>query len=80
MNYLFAPNEERAQNFLKENRFGLDDRTVIRLDYHIIEGQRYQGGDTLYILDGVHPNTIAHIQRNVALNRTKPQVVSVEER
>lgn len=80
MNYLFAPCESRAVDFLKNNRFGLDDRTIVVLDSYSVEGRRYFDQDRIYVLDGVSPRTLATVQYSVALSGTKPTLISVEER
>lgn len=80
MNYLFAPSESRAQNFLRDNHFGLDDRANIRLSYHDFIGEKYTEADTLYVLDGCPPKMLADIQANVLFSRRAPRTISVEER
>jgi len=80
MDYVFAPNEARAQQFLKDNRFGLDDRAKIRLCYSEMLGERYTDHDTLYVLDGVTAQTLTYLQINVAKSGAQPRLVSVEER
>lgn len=80
MDYVFAPSESRAQAFLRDNRFGLDDRAKVRLDYSDMLGEYYTEHDTLYILDGITQRTLTYIQMNVARSRTGPGVISVEER
>ncbi len=80
MNFLFAPNESRAQNFLKDNHFGLDDRTVVRLDYHGTDGMRFYDEDVIYLLDGLSERALDTLQRNIAIGKTQPRVISVEER
>ena len=80
MDYIFAPNEERAHRFLRENRFGLDDRAKIRLCYADMLGERYTDADTIYVLDGVTAQTLTYIQINVAKSKATPRLISVEER
>lgn len=80
MDYVFAPNEARAQQFLRDNRFGLDDRAKVRLCYADMLGETYTDEDTLYVLDGVTAQTLTFIQMNVAGSRANPRLVSVEER
>lgn len=79
-NYLFAPSESRAQDFLRTNRFGLDDRTVVRIDHHATEGMRFFDTDTIYLLDGVSDRALGILQRNVTLGPGTPRIISVEER
>ena len=80
MDYIFAPNEARAQQFLRDNRFGLDDRAKVRLCYADMLGERYTDQDSLYVLDGVTAQTLTYIQINVAKSKTGPRLISVEER
>ncbi|OKI54520.1 hypothetical protein [Micromonospora sp. CB01531] len=80
MNFVFAPSESRAQDFLKNNRFGLDDRVKVRTASSRLDGERYCEGDTLYILDGCPSKMLASIQINSMISPTKPAVISVEER
>lgn len=80
MNYLFAPSESRALDFLKYNRFGLDDRVKIRTASSRLEGERYTEGDVLYVLDGCPPKMMARLQTNILISKRAPQVISVEER
>lgn len=80
MNILFAPSESRAQDFLKRNRFGLDDRTQIFIDHNRLAGRRFFDEDTLYILDGVSHRTLEIISNSTRLTGTTPRVISVDER
>lgn len=80
MNFVFAPTESRALDFLKHNRFDLDDRAKIRTTGRSAIGEIYTEGDTLYILDGCRPELLEAVQSNVMKARGKPRLISVEER
>lgn len=81
MDFIYAPNEARAQDFLKHNRFGLDDRAQIRTCYAQMLGEVYTSHDTLYVLDGVTAQTLTVLQMNVAKSKGgPPRLISVEER
>lgn len=80
MNYLFAPSESRALDFLRHNTFGLDDRVKIRTATSRLHGEKYSDGDTLYILDGCPNTMLATVQINSMISPSKPRIVSVDER
>lgn len=80
MNYVFAPSESRALDFLRDNTFGLDDRAKIRVSWQEICGERYREEDVLYVLDGCPPEMLSRIQANVLISKRAPATVSVEER
>lgn len=82
MNYLFAPSQDRADWFLRNNGFGLDRyNTRVRLSYNNRwTGEKYSSDDTLYILDGCGPEMTQLIEYNVSRSPSAPQGVSVEER
>lgn len=82
MNYLFAPNEERAEHFLRDNRFGVGRYEVqIRLAYNNRwVGEKYNDWDTVYVLDDCTPEQLTTLQHNVARSPGTPRLISVEER
>lgn len=80
MNFVIAPSESRALDFLRTNGFGLDDRVKIRVNARSAVGEIYTEADTLYILDGCSPELLDSVQRNAVKARSKPRVISVEER
>lgn len=81
MNYLYAPNERRAQYYLSNNGFGLDrSNTKVRLNYSNCLGETYTEGDVIYVLDDCDPYLIAQLHLNVTRSGGAPRVISVEER
>ena len=82
MNYLFAPNYERADAFFRNNGFGVErGNTLVRLSYNNLwVGEKYSDADTLYILDGCPSFMTEIIEYNVSRSPSAPQGVSVEER